>query len=273
MFAVTGATGNVGSEVVATLLAAGEPVRAVVRDPVNANVPAAAEVVAGDLTAPGTLGDAFAGVRAAFVLPGYPGVVAAAARAGVGHIVLLSGTAAATGHETNAVTRYMAAAEQELIDSAASWTIVRPVAFMSNALRWLPQLRAGDEVRVQFPSIALACLDPADLGAVAARALSTDAFRGEILWPTGPEALLPAEQLAILGRALGRDLRAVPLTDDQTRAELLETTPPAYVDAFFDFYVGGAIDETTVRDTVQTVTGRPARTFADWAAKNADRFR
>jgi uncharacterized protein YbjT (DUF2867 family) len=273
MIVVTGATGNIGSELVTRLAADGTPARAVVRDPGRAHLPEGVEAVPGDLGAPDSLGPAFAGARAAFVLPGYPGVVAAAAKSGVEHIVLLSGSSAGTGNDGNAVTRYMAASEAEVTGPGLSWTILRPTAFMSNALRWLPQLRAGDTVRAQFPTVALASLDPADLAAVAAAALLTDAHHGEILWPTGPQALLPTEQIEILGRALGRDLRYIPLSNEETRAELLKTTPPEYVDAFFDFYVEGAIDETTVRDTVEQVTGTPPRTFAQWAAAHADRFR
>ncbi|RDI55448.1 NAD(P)H-binding protein [Nocardia mexicana] len=273
MFLVTGATGNIGAALTAALTAAGAPVRALVRDPQRARLPAGAHAVAGDLAAPDTLADAFDGVDAAFILPGYPGVVAAAAKSGVRHIVQLSGTSAATGNTGNAITRYMAASEREVIESGLSWTILRPSAFMSNALRWLPQLRAGDVVRAQFPTVPLAVVDPADLAAVAMAALVSDAHHGDILWPTGPQALRPAEQIAMLGRALSRDLRCVELSDDETRAELLETTPPEYVDAFFDFYVDGAIDESVVRDTVERVTGNPPRTFTEWATVHADLFR
>ncbi|BCK55681.1 NAD(P)H-binding protein [Nocardia wallacei] len=273
MYLVTGATGNIGGELVAALAGAGEPVRALVRDPARATLPAGVEAVAGDLTAPDTLGAVFDGVRAAFVLPGYPGVVAAAAKSGVEQVVLLSGTSAGTGDLGNAVTRYMAASEEEVTDSGLAWTILRPSAFMSNALRWLPQLRAGDVVRAQFPTVAVAALDPADLAAVAARALLTDHHHGEILWPTGPAALRPADQVAVLGSVLSRELTCVELSNEETRAEMLQTTPPEYVDAFFDFYVEGAIDESIVRDTVERVTGRPPRTFTEWATAHADLFR
>ena len=48
--------------------------------------------------------------------------------------------------------------------------------------------------------------------------------------------------------------------------------PPEYVDAFFDFFIAGAIDETTVLPTVAEVTGRPPRTFREWAQKHAREF-
>ncbi|WP_218026761.1 hypothetical protein [Nocardia inohanensis] len=155
----------------------------------------------------------------------------------------------------------------------ATWTILRPSAFDSNALRWLPQLREGDVIRVPFPQVRTASLDPYDLAAVAAYALRDKAFHGEVLFPTGPESLLPAEQVALLARVLDRDLECVGLTDEQARADMLKTTPVEYVDAFFDFYVGGAIDESVVRPTVEQITGRAPRTFAQWATVHAEDFR
>ncbi|WP_039801912.1 NAD(P)H-binding protein [Nocardia araoensis] len=271
MILVTGATGNVGSEVVGALAAAGEPVRALVRDAQQAVVPEGAQAVSGDLTSPETLD--FGGVRALFLLPGYPGVAQAAAKAGVEHIVQLSGVSAGTGDTSNAVTRYMMASEQEVTESGVAWTLLRPCAFASNALRWLPQLRGGDVIRAPFPKVRTASLDPQDLGAVAATVLRANSHHGEILWPTGPEPLTPAEQVAILAEATGRDLTCQGLTDDEARTQMLETTPAEYVDAFFDFYVNGAIDESIVRPTVTEVLGRAPRTFAQWAAAHADTFR
>lgn len=51
------------------------------------------------------------------------------------------------------------------------------------------------------------------------------------------------------------------------------TTPAEYVDAFFNFYVDGALDESRVLPTVAEVTGRPPRSFRDWAQAHADAFR
>ncbi|BDU00563.1 NAD(P)H-binding protein [Nocardia sputorum] len=271
MILVTGATGNVGAEVVQALATTGEPVRALVRDPAHAVVPRGVTAVPGDLTSPDSL--SFDGVRAVFLLPGYPGVAQAAAKAGVEHIVQLSGVSAGTGDTSNAITRYMMASEQETTESGVAWTILRPCAFASNALRWLPQLRDGDVIRAPFPEVRTAALDPQDLGAVAAAVLRDNGRHGEILWPTGPEPLTPAEQVAILAEATGRDLTCQGLTDEEARADMLRTTPVEYVDAFFDFYVHGAIDESIVRPTVEEIIGRAPRTFGQWATAHADAFR
>jgi uncharacterized protein YbjT (DUF2867 family) len=276
MILVTGATGNVGSEVVKALVTSGEPVRALVRDPGTVTWPDNVEAVSGDLNRPNSMTRALTGVRAVFLLPGYadmPGLLAEVRKAGVARVVLLSGGSAGSGDMSNAVTRYMALSEKAVRESGLAWTFLRPSAFMSNALRWQPQIRAGDEVRVAFPNVRTACLDPSDLGAVAARALVTDEYLGGILWPTGPEALLPAEQVEVLARALGRDLRAVGLTNEEAHAEMAASMPAEYVDAFFDFYVNGALDESIVRTTVLEVTRREPRTFGQWVNAHADDFR
>ncbi|MEQ4719104.1 NAD(P)H-binding protein [Nonomuraea sp. B19D2] len=276
MILVTGATGNVGSEVVRALAAAGEPVRALVRKPDTIPLPDGVEAVTGDLNRPESMTGALGGARAVFLLPGYedmPGLVAEARRAGVEQVVLLSGGSAGSGDMTNAVTRFMAGSESAVRESGLPWTFLRPSAFMSNALRWLPQLRSGDRVRVPFPDVRTASVDPYDVGAVAARALLSDEYRGEILRPTGPVAMPPADQVAVLAKVLGRDLEFVGLTNEEARTDLLATMPVEYVDAFFDFYVNGSLDESIVRPTVREVTGREPRTFEQWAQAHADDFR
>ncbi|WP_059013470.1 NAD(P)H-binding protein [Streptomyces specialis] len=276
MYLVTGATGNVGAEVVAALAGAGEPVRALVRDPARASLPAGAEAVGGDLNEPASLTDALAGVRALFLLPGYEGLAGTcglALRAGVERVVLLSGGSAETGDLENAVARYMILSEQAVENSGLPWTFLRPRSFMSNALRWIPQLEKGDVVRVPFAEVPTASIDPADIAAVAVAALMNDGHEGAVYDLTGPEPLLPAEQVAVLAEELGRDLRCEGLSDEEARAEMSASMPAAYVDAFFAFFVDGLVDEQTVYPTVREVTGHEPRTFRQWAKAHADAFR
>ncbi|MGW2426735.1 NAD(P)H-binding protein [Streptomyces sp. NPDC001709] len=272
MYLVTGATGNVGTEVVAALARAGQRVRALVRSP--REIPGA-EAVVGDLNRPDTLADALAGVDGLFLLPGYQNMadtLALAAGAGVQRVVLLSGGSAASGDLTNAVARYMIESERAVRDSGLAWTFVRSGAFMSNALRWRPQLAAGDVVRVPFPTIRAAAVDPYDIAAVVARALLDDGHVGRIHPVTGPQSLLPEEQVAVLAEGLGRDLSCVGLTNAEARAEMEASMPVEYVDAFFSFYVDGTLDESRVLPTVHEVTGRAPRTFEQWVRDHADAF-
>lgn len=259
MILVTGATGNVGGAVVEGLRAAGEDVRPVSR---SGGV---------DLNDPATV--PFEGATAAFFMSGYaPGLFTAAREAGVERAVLLSGSSAENGDRANAVSRYMMDSEDALKASGLAYTILRPHAFFSNALRWLPQLRKGDVIREAFPTVASSAIDPADIAAVAVKALTNDGHAGETYRLTGPEPLLIADRVRILGEALNRPLRLDPFTDEEARQDMSATMPPEYVDAFMAFYVDGTLDESFVLPTVEDVTGRPPCTFAAWAEEHAHEF-
>src|SRR4051794_40928122 len=100
---VTGATGSIGRRVVSGLLDAGEGVRALTRKPADAGLDSRVDVVEGDLTAADVPSGCFEGVRQLFLFPALGGVapfVAAAAEAGVEHVVVLSSLAAAGGPQT-----------------------------------------------------------------------------------------------------------------------------------------------------------------------------
>ncbi|GAA4925062.1 uncharacterized protein YbjT (DUF2867 family) [Actinomycetospora succinea] len=244
---VAGATGNVGAEVVRALR--GVEVRALSR---RGTAVGDAVPVAGDLGDPRSVAHAWRGVDALFLPAGHPVELFADMRdAGVRQVVLLS-TGAVVG------------------DSGPAWTVLRPSGFMSNALQWTP---LPDVVREPFADVPVAVVDPADIGAVAARALTDDGLAGHNLRLTGPAATLPADRLAVLAELLGRDLRLEPEPDDEARARMGAATPAAYVDAFFRFFRGGEYDDGRVTTVVPDLLGRPARTFREWAEVHLDAFR
>jgi uncharacterized protein YbjT (DUF2867 family) len=273
-YLVTGSTGNAGSEVVRALVEAGEHVRALVRSPDRAAaLPAAAEAVAGDLNRPETL--PLDGVTGVFLLSGYndlPVALSEMRRAGVQRVVLLSSSSVPGGDTTNAVARYHIESEAAVKESGLAWTMLQPNSFMTNTLQWLPQLQAGDVVRAPFAGVRVATIDPADIGAVAARALVTADHEGRSYRLSGPESLLPEDRLRILARVLDRPLRFEAQSDDEARAEMSAAMPAEYVDAFFSFFVDGKLDESEVLPTVHDVLGRPPRTFEEWARTHAGAF-
>lgn len=275
MILVSGATGNVGRELVGVLASAGEPVRALTRQPERAALPAGAVAVGGDLNDPDSLSAALDGTRGMFLLSGYrnlPGLLARASRAGVRQIVLLSGSSASARDLDNAISRYMLDSEAAVRESGLAWTILRPVSFMSNTLQWAGQLRAGDVVRAPFAGVRVATVDPYDIAAVAGEALLSGGHDGRVYPLTGPESLLPADRVGVLGAVLGRDLRFVGQSDGKARAEMTAAMPGEYVDAFFRFFADGMLDESAVLPTVADVTGRPPRTFRQWALAHAAAF-
>ena len=184
MILVTGATGNAGAAVVRALANSGERVRALVRDADRATLPAGVEVAVGDLNEPSTLTPHLERVTAAFLLSGYEGLeetLANMRRAGVERVVLLSSSAAPAGDLTNAVARYHILSERAVRQSGLEWTFLQPNTFMTNTFQWLPQLRQGDVIRAPFADVRVATIDPDDIGAVAAVALTSGANDGRAL--------------------------------------------------------------------------------------------
>jgi uncharacterized protein YbjT (DUF2867 family) len=276
MILVTGATGNAGGAVVRALAEAGAPVRALVREAEGSRLPAGVEAVTGDLNKSATVARYLGGVSAVFMLSGYDGLAETLAdmrTAGVERVVLLSSSAAPGGDLGNAVARYHILSEQAVRDSALAWTFLQPNSLMSNTVRWQPQLRQEDVVRDAFGDVAVAMIDPADLAAVAVKALLTDELQGRSLRLSGPAAIYPADRVRILGAALRRELRFEPWSNEQARQEMSAAMPAAYVDAFFSFFVDGTVDETTVLETVHEVLGREPRSFEQWVAANIDSLR
>jgi uncharacterized protein YbjT (DUF2867 family) len=276
MILVTGATGNAGGGVINGLLEVGADASALVKPGSESNLPDGVEAATGDLNDPESLRLPLEGVSAVFLLSGYEGIkrsLELMRDARVERVVLLSSSAAPTGDLSNAVAKYHILSERAVRESGLPWTFLQPNSFMSNAYRWVPQLKDGNVIRGPFGDVAISTIDPDDLGAVAARALTTDEHEGQTHRLSGPEALRPAEQVAILAKYAGRDISFDAQTDAEARAEMEGQMPKEYVDAFFNFFVDGAVDETTVHPTVKEITGREPRSFEWWAEAHADAFR
>ncbi len=272
--AVLGATGNVGREVVRLAASAGHDVRAVARTE-PAELPDGAHFHAGDLNDASSLAPALDGADAFFTLAGYEGLagtLALAREQGTARVVLLSSSAAPSGRMDNAMARYAIQSERSIKASGLAWTMLQPNAFMSNALRWLPQLRSGNVVREGFGDVPLAVIHPGDVAAVAFSALTQERHAGHSYRLSGPESLSTAERVHQLGAAIGRRLTFEALDDEAARATLLETMPEPYVDAQFQFYREGVIDESTVLPTFAEIMGAQPRDFGTWLATNTAKF-
>ncbi|NUW40908.1 NAD(P)H-binding protein [Nonomuraea rhodomycinica] len=274
MILVTGATGNVGAEVVGRLLDAGERVRVISRDPAAHSFPGGVEVLPGDLTRPETLTKALSGVERAFLFPvltGVGGFLDAARDAGLRHVVLLSSQTVTFATPGWVGERHLRL-ERDVEASGLPWTFVRPGAFMTNDLAWAPQIRGDGVVRGVHGASALAPVDPRDIAAVAVRAL-LDRRTGEAFLLTGPEALTQVERVRIIAETIGRPLRFEEQPPEEFRERMLRHgTPAPVIDELIDGFAAriGAPEE--VVPTVEEVTGRPAFTYAQWVAHRAAAF-
>jgi uncharacterized protein YbjT (DUF2867 family) len=273
---VTAATAPVGRAIVEQLVAEGQPVRALTRDPLTADLPAGAERVAGDLSDPASLRAAFAGVSAVFLLavvPGFaPAFLEAAREAGVGRVVFQSSGAVDDGaaQQPNDVGAFHAEIEREIRSSGLEWTFLRLEVASADALQWafdVPgQLSAGDVVRGPYAAAAGSPIHAADFAAVAVAALTEDGHAGKVYRLTGPRSLTHAEQVRLLGDALGRPLRYEELSPEAARRAI---SPHAPADLLFETWEKHLDTPAPVSDTVQRVTGRPPRSVREWAASYA----
>jgi uncharacterized protein YbjT (DUF2867 family) len=277
---VTGATGRVGRAVVGELLDAGVPVRALVRRPAAARLPAAVEIAAGDLTVPESLDAGLQGVSSVFLVwTAPPTTVPAVVERIATHtrrVVFLS-----SPHQTphpffqqpNPLAALHANIERLIAAAGLASTIIRPGMFASNVLLWWADaIRNGDAVRWPYGAAETAPIDDRDIAAVSARALYEDGHAGRDYVLTGPESLSQAEQVRIIGAVIGRQIQFEELSPGDFRREMVSRFPGPAVDMLLAAWGATMGRPALVTSTVSDVLGSPARTFRQWVADHAAAF-
>ena len=276
---VTGATGNVGRQVVLELLASGTTVRALAHSRGRDSLPDGVDVADGDLAAPDTLQPALRGVDTVFLVwPFLTTVQAPAVLEAIGRharrLVYLSSAGVNDGAErqTDPINQLHADMESLIATSGLTSTILRSDTIASNALGWADQIRSGDVVR--GPEIAAtAVIHERDVAAVAARALTQNGRPEATHVLTGPDVVSRADQVRAIGDALGRPLRFEKVPTDLARRQMLaDGRPPALVEALLAS-ADGRTESRVVTSTFEDLMGRPPRTFRQWAIDHADDFR
>jgi uncharacterized protein YbjT (DUF2867 family) len=278
-FLVAGATGNVGSEVVAQLLARGHKTRVFTRDAGKAaHWGNRVDVAAGDFQKPETFMQALGGVEAAFLMNQSPDqevfvrLIGAAKDAGQPRIVFLSSLAA--NQPQFRIGQLHKIEEDAIRESDLPFTFVRPGGFMSNAYQWIRTINAEGAVYnptgdAKFPPIAAE-----DIAEVAVKALVDASLSGEVFELTGGESLSIREQVNILAKVLGRPIRCVDVPVETAVQILIRTGLPeqiaAAVGESYQAVRNGRVVACT--DVVEKVTGHKPMTFEAWARKHASRF-
>ena len=196
---VTGATGNVGSQLVKQLSEAGQRFRVAVhsKKSVDGIDPDKAEFVELDFNKPETVKKAFEGVaKLFFITPVVPDVaevaapaVAAAKNAGVKHIVRLSAMGADMEPGVT-LGRAHRQVEKMIEDSGVSFTHLRPTSFMQNYVHF--SALTVKEQNVFYQPIGdgkVPSVDTRDIAAVALAALTNSRKHADKAYEiTGPEA-------------------------------------------------------------------------------------
>ena len=280
MIMVIGATGRIGRAVIDRLLRAGVSVRAMTRRPAAANLPAAVDVVPGDLTKPASLAACLQGVDVVFLLWTAPDatlpVVISQIACHATRIVALTSphqVAHPFFEQPNAMAAMHAHLERLIAAAGVEFTILRPGVFASNALAWwAPTIRDGDVVRWPYGAAEAAPIDERDIAAVAAHALCEDGHNGAEYVLTGPQSLSQVEQVRTIGRAIGRRLRFEEMPVEDFRREMTRQAPGPWVDMLLAAWRATLGHRALVTSTVAAVTGSPARTFRHWAGDHVNAF-
>jgi uncharacterized protein YbjT (DUF2867 family) len=281
MITVTGATGNVGRILLGLLTRAGEDVAALSRQPRPAGLPAGVRWAQADALNATNLRPSLEGARALFLLLGGElnirgesptALLDMATQAGVERVVLVSSQVSATRPAALSHAR-LREFEAAVRASGRDFTILRPAGFASNALAWAGTVRARRTAFAPFGDVALPVVDPADIAAVAAAALREDGHAGRVYELTGPEAITPRRQTAVIAEALGEDVAFVELSRAEAHARMAQFMPEDVATGTLELLGAPLPAEQAISPDTTAVLHRPAAPFAEWVARNLPAFR
>ncbi len=277
---VIGATGTVGSQVVAGLLAKGETVRVMTRTPDKAKALGNVEIMQGDLTDPTTAKACFEGVDAVFMLnpvsmtethEGLTGVELARA-AGVKKFVYMGVQHA---HVALQIPHFgsKAAVENALKISGMTWTMLQPNNFFQNDY-WVKDALLQMGVYPQ-PVGDIGChrVDVRDIADAAVNALTKTGFENKAYVLCGPKPLNGAACAEVWSTALGKKINYAG-NDLGAWGKVMSAMMPAW--AIFDmtvmyshFQKHGLKSTDAEVKACETIVGHPLRTFEAFATETA----
>ncbi|MCL1474477.1 SDR family oxidoreductase [Argonema antarcticum] len=279
---VTGATGNVGGQVVKQLAAAGANVRAAVRSTSRAEGLTGVELVEFDFNKPETVQAAFEGADKVFLAtPLVPNMVEieatsveVAKKAGVKHIVKLSVMGADSQPEM-ILAQMHREGEKKIEDSGISYTFFRPNSFHQNYITYTGNtIKSQNAFYLPLGDEKISFVDTRDIGAVAVAVLTQSGHEGKTYEITGSEALSNAQLAEILSNVLGRQINYVDIPEDSARNAMIEIgMPELQIDMVLGLYAAqkaGAY--SSVSPVVEQITGKKPITFEQFVRDYAQVF-
>ena len=282
MILVTGATGNIGSELVDQLVTKGAPVRVISREERKlARLDSRVERVIGDLHERATMQNALKGVDRLFMIsilfdPNHEAdrlLIEEAKQAGVRRVVKISSTAVRLGTKSG-IGRLHREKEQFVEESGIPWTFLRPGAFMSNALQWVPTIKTQGKVFNPSGDGKFAPISPHDIAAVAAVALTTDGHEGKAYELTGSELMSTRDQVRILSQVLGKPVECVDIpisaaAERMRAAGWPETLVEGMTDVWSRLLDGRGAFQT---DEAEGLIGHAPQLFETWCREHRAAF-
>lgn len=284
MIVVTGATGQIGSEVVRLLAEKGEKVRPLIRDPKKAAALSHPNVmfVMGDLSDPKSLDDAFTGAQKLFLLSSAApnqvelqhNAIEAAKRAGIQHVVKVSALGAGKDAQVS-LGRWHHQTEEELKQSGMKWTILQPHFYIQNLAMMAGTIKGQGAFYAPLKDGKIAMVDVRDVAKVAVATLTEPGHEGQTYILTGGEALSYHDVAKQIGEATGKQVKYVDVPQEDARKSMLGMGIPEWfandLVGMYGIFAAGYGASTT--DVVQKVGKAQPRTFEQFAKENAEIFK
>jgi uncharacterized protein YbjT (DUF2867 family) len=278
MILVIGGRSKIGSALIGSLIERDQRVRALVRAGEQGDgMPAAVEAVTGDLADPSSLAAAMAGADKVFLLSSphrdavswHRNAIDAARETGVELLVRSSILGADKDSPAEFVNAHTTC-DRYLAQSGLDHVTLRPNLFLQNVPESnIPSIGEDGNLYVDAGDARISMVDTRDVAAIAAAVLTEPGHVGAQYDITGPEAVSYADVAAKLSAAIGRPVTYVDAPDDAVRGALLglgldEWFADALVGLYQDYRRSGTDGYAAqVTDTVERLTGRPARSLDD----------
>ncbi len=278
---VTGATGNVGREIVRALTARNVAVRAGMRKPAQAEQAPGVEAVWLDYERPESFAPAMAGAKTlALLMPALnppneveqaTALVDAARRAGVEYIVKLS----VIGADLNDASAHRQV-EKYIEATSIPYAHLRPNFYMQNYTMYnTDDIKYRNRIYLPAGDGKQSLIDSRDLGDAFAIVLTEPGHTGRAYTLTGSESLDHDEIAAILSQALGRTITyARPSPEEYQQTMRAAGMPEARINTMLGLY--GAVAQgwvAAISPDLPTLLGRAPITFAQYARDYADQWR
>ena len=226
MYAVVGATGNTGREVVKELEGLGEKPVSIVRNADKARevLGAAAKTAVAELDDRAAMTKALGGAKRVFIVTGHNpssaaqqiNVIDAAKAAGAEYIVKVSGGRAVTGPNVESVNgRAHYEIEEYLKRCGLQWCILSPGLFMQNMLGQAANIKQGKIVQPWPKDVSVALIDVRDTAALGARVLRDPAKHAGKVYSFTGAATTYGQFADVIADVLGKPIAYTALTLEQ----------------------------------------------------------
>jgi uncharacterized protein YbjT (DUF2867 family) len=200
-------------------------------------------------------------------------LVDAAAAAGIRRLVKISADGARIGSPVDFWDTH-GRVEEHLRTSGIPSVVLRPTTYLSNLMAHVATIHQLDKIIAPAGEARVAMVDPRDVAAVAAIALTEDGHDGRTYTVTGPAAITHQEIAHALSTVAERVIEYVAVPGEVARDGMVRAGMSLWLaEQIVVLWAELRHRATAPTDVVRNLTGREPRTLADFAHDHAATFR